>query len=64
MLSVPVVYEDGLMDQVDPLSLQILIEEETIVKFQRRDGWAYVGVDPTRRGQGHAYAGPERRQLH
>jgi len=64
MLSVPVVYEDGMMDQVDPLSLQILIEENMIVKFQRGEGWAYVGLDPIRRSDSDEYAGPERRQRH
>jgi hypothetical protein len=64
MLSVPVVYEDGMMDQVDPRSLQVLIEEEVIVKFQRGEGWAYVGVDPVRNKQRADYPGPERRQMH
>ena len=64
MLSVPVVYEDGMMEQVDPRSLQVLIEEEVIIKFQRAEGWAYVGVDPVRRKQRADYPGPERRQMH
>jgi hypothetical protein len=64
MLSVPVVYEDGMMDQVDPRSLQILIEEEIIIKFQRGEGWAYVGVDPVRGKPRDHYPGPERRQMH
>jgi hypothetical protein len=64
MLNVPVVYEDGMMDQVDPQSLQVLIEEETIIKFQRGEGWAYVGVDPVRRKKRDDYPGPERRQMH
>lgn len=64
MLSVPIVYEDGMMDQVDPLSLQVLIEEEMIVKFQRGEGWAYIGLDPIRRSDRYDYSGPERRELH
>lgn len=64
MLSVPIVYEDGMMDQVDPLSLQVLIEEEMIVKFQRGEGWAYIGLDPIRRSDRDDYPGPERRELH
>ncbi|MFO7811620.1 MAG: hypothetical protein R6V21_01525 [Pelovirga sp.] len=64
MLSVPVVYEDGMMDQVDPLSLQVLIEEEMIIKFQRGEGWAYVGVDPVRSKPRVDYPGPERRKMH
>ncbi|HMB16327.1 MAG TPA: hypothetical protein VKN62_08425 [Pelovirga sp.] len=64
MQSVPVVYDDGMMDKVDALSLQILIEEQMIVKFQRGKGWAYVGVDPIRKSQRDDYSGPERRQTH
>lgn len=64
MLSVPIVYEDGMMDQVDPRSLQVLIEAEMIVKFQRGEGWAYIGLDPIRRSDRDEYAGPERRQIH
>lgn len=61
MQTVPVVYPDGMMDVVDSLSLQVLIEEDTIIKFQRADGWVYVGIDPVR-VQGHDnYQGPERR---
>ncbi len=63
MLSVPVVYGDGEMEQVDTRSLQILIEEEMIVKFQRGEGWAYVGLDPIRRSHRDDYAGTERRQI-
>jgi len=62
MRSVPVVYDDGMMDKVDTLSLQILIEEKMIVKFQRGKGWAYVGVDPIRKSQRDDYFGPERRR--
>ncbi|MBD1399568.1 GSU3473 family protein [Pelovirga terrestris] len=64
MLIVPIVYEDGMMDQVDPQSLQVLIEEEMIVKFQRGEGWVYVGVDPVRTKQRPDYPGPERRHMH
>lgn len=63
MLSVPVVYEDGMTEQVDPLSLQILIEEKMIVKFRRRAGWVYVGADPIRKSQRDDYFGPERRRM-
>lgn len=62
MRSVPVVYDDGMMDKVDTLSLQILIEEKMIVKFQRGKGWAYVGVDPIRKSQRDDYIGPDRRR--
>jgi hypothetical protein len=64
MRSVPVVYDDGMMDRVDTLSLQVLIEEKMIVKFQRGKGWAYIGVDPIRSSHREDYAGPERRKMH
>ncbi len=64
MLSVPVVYEDGMKDQVDPQSLQVLIEAKMIVKFQRGKGWAYIGIDPVRSKPRADYAGPERRKMH
>lgn len=63
MQSIPVVYDDGMMDQVDTRSLQALIDRDVIIKFQRGDGWAYLGVDPVRRSQRDDYSGPERRRL-
>lgn len=63
MQSIPIVYEDGMMDQVDPRSLQVLIEGDLIVKFQRRGGWVYLGVDPVRESHRKDYPGPERRRL-
>ena len=63
MQSIPIVYEDGLMDQVDTQSLQVLIEGDMIVKFQRGEGWVYPGVDPVRRSRREDYQGPERRRL-
>lgn len=63
MRDVPVVYQDGMMDMVEPNVLQRLIESDEIVKFQRSDGWVYPGIDPIRRYVESAYAGPERRLL-
>ncbi|MFO7764984.1 MAG: hypothetical protein R6V33_00975 [Pelovirga sp.] len=63
MQSIPIVYEDGMMDQVDSRSLQVLIEGDMIVKFHRKDGWVYLGVDPVRRLKRQDYPGPERRRL-
>jgi len=64
MKEVPVVYQDGMMDMVDPTVLQNLIETDEIVKFQRSDGWAYPGIDPVRRLMRSGYQGPERRMMH
>jgi len=63
MKEVPVVYQDGMMDMVDPTILQRLIEADDIVKFQRADGWVYPGIDPVRRVLNSGYQGPERRML-
>ncbi len=61
MREIPVIYQDGMMDMVEPQVLQRLIEEDGIVKFQRTDGWVYLGIDPVRRMENTNYRGPERR---
>lgn len=61
MREITVVYEDGMMDMVEPALLQRLIEDDNIVKFQRAEGWVYPGVDPVRVANKHHYRGPERR---
>lgn len=61
MKEVPVVYQDGMMDMVEPKTLQTLIKSDEIVKFQRCDGWVYPGIDPVRRFAQRNYQGPERR---
>ena len=61
MKEVTVVYQDGMMDMVETQMLQDLIEKDSIVKFQRADGWVYPGIDPVRRFAHRNYKGPERR---
>ena len=63
MREVAVVYQDGMMDMVEPQILQDLIQEDEIVKFQRADGWVYLGIDPIRRVASMVYQGPERRLM-
>lgn len=63
MKEVPVVYQDGMMDMVEPQVLQGLIENDGIIKFQRNDGWVYPGIDPVRRMASPSYRGPERRLM-
>jgi len=63
MKEIPVVYQDGMMDMVDPVILQRLIETDEIVKFQRADGWVYPGIDPVRSNMRPEYQGPERRMM-
>lgn len=64
MKEVPVVYQDGMMDMVEPNTLQSLIETDEIVKFQRTDGWVYPGIDPVRRYVRSGYHGQERRGMY
>lgn len=61
MKEIAVVYQDGMMDIVEPGVLQSLIDAEDIVKFQRSDGWVYPGIDPVRIKNCAAYRGHERR---
>ncbi len=61
MREISVVYEDGMMDMVKSNRLQRLIEKETIVKFQRSDGWVYPEIDPVRIVENVVYQGVERR---
>ena len=63
MREVPVVYQDGMMDMVETQVLQELIEKDSIVKFQRSDGWVYPGIDPVRRYFHRTYTGQERRMI-
>lgn len=61
MRDVSVIYQDGMMDMVNPIVLQGLIEGDEIVKFQRAEGWVYVGIDPVRTIVRSNYQGQERR---
>jgi len=63
MKEVAVVYQDGMMDMVEPKALQSLIATDEIVKFQRTDGWVYPGIDPVRCLSSSTYQGPERRMM-
>lgn len=63
MREITVVYQDGMMDMVEPSMLQKLIDAEGIVKFQRSDGWVYPGIDPVRLMPNSSYSGPERRLI-
>lgn len=56
-----VIYHDGRFDFVKPYMLDRLIDEKKLDRFQRKSGWASVGVDPIRKNGGEDYAGPDRR---
>ncbi|MEE4254732.1 MAG: hypothetical protein V2I50_11890 [Desulfuromusa sp.] len=61
MKEVSVVYHDGMMDMVKPSTLQRLIDNDGIIKFQRSTGWVYPEIDPVRSGPSPSYQGAERR---
>lgn len=46
---VHVEYDDQRYDYVSNSALDRLLESKKILKFQRKDGWATVGVDPIRK---------------
>lgn len=56
-----VVYKNGVKDRISPALLGTLIESKQIDQFERKDGWARIGLDPIRGMGGSAYDGEERR---
>lgn len=60
MMPVKVMYQDNVLDEVDPSVLQELISSRKIKKFLRSDGWVSIESAPLR-GHGGFYNGPERR---
>lgn len=63
MNEISVIYSDGMMGLVPVNRLQELIDRESIIKFQRQDGWVYPGIDPVRKRKHSSYGGPERRKI-
>ena len=60
-MPVKVIYENDVLDEIEPSSLDQLIALNRIKKFLRSEGWATVGTDPIR-GRRRRYEGPERRK--
>jgi len=56
-----VVYKNGVKDRISPALLGTLIDSKQIDQFERRDGWARVGLDPLRGSGGISYEGEDRR---
>jgi hypothetical protein len=56
-----ILYRNGKFDMVKPAILKELITSDKLKSFFRSEGWATVGVDPTR-GMGGTYEGRERRK--
>jgi len=56
-----VVYKNGVKDRISPALLNTLIDTRQIDQFERDEGWAKVGIDPTRKAAQTDYTGAERR---
>jgi hypothetical protein len=56
---------DGSFHHFTPHVLDVLLENDRVLKFKRSSGWVTVGVDPVRAKRredfNHIYYGPERR---
>jgi len=58
---IPVIYQNGKQDMVKDYYLADLIENQTIRRFKRRDGWVSISAGHIRKQQPGSYFGPERR---
>lgn len=56
-----VMYKNNKYDMVKTSMLDELIDSGKIVKFQRSDGWATIGLTRLR-GTNGIYSGPDRRK--
>ena len=54
--------KDGAICRMVPRALNIFLAQDKVVKFERSEGWAVVGVDPLRDMKADRnYSGFERR---
>ena len=64
---IDVILADGTSSQVPPKALDVLLDNNRVLKFRRTSGWVTVGVDPVRSRRSSfssdSYPGPERRHL-
>ena len=60
---IPVIYQNGKHDLVKDFLLSKLIEDESILKFKRGDGWVSISSTNIRgKAKNYYYSGPGRRQ--
>ena len=59
------IISDGTHHQLTPAVLDVLLENNQVIKFRRSDGWVTVGIDPirfkNRRESCFFFDGPDRR---
>ena len=64
---IDVILADGTSNQIPPNALDVLLDNNRVLKFRRASGWVTVGVDPVRSRRSNfafdSYSGPERRYL-
>jgi hypothetical protein len=63
--AIDVILTDGSSYQIQPEVLDVLLDNNRVLKFKRAKGWVIVGVDPVRAKRRNnsydIYYGPERR---
>ena len=60
---IPVIYPNGKHDQVKDFTLSRLIDDQSIAKFKRSNGWVDISADNVRKARTKSfYRGEERRQ--
>ena len=59
------IMSDGTYHYLPPSVLNVLLENNQVIKFKRSSGWVAVGINPirfkNRREYSFAYDGPDRR---
>ena len=67
-LPIEVIISDGTHHYLAPQVLDVLLENNRVMKFRRADGWATVGIDPIRVRNRHEssqqFNGPDRRSVY
>lgn len=63
--SIKAIIDDGSYHYLSPSALDVLLEHDLVLKFERSDGWVTVGIDPIRMPNrvetDQPFSGPDRR---